>query len=239
MSPGAAPTEGSLVAPVLVVFDIDGTLIDGAGAGRLAMDQAFERVFGVYAAGQGVATAGRTDLDIFSAMAAKARVPLHATAISRLLPQYIEALRQALVTRSALLLPGADELVAALAQDPRCRLALGTENIAAAARVKLTHFGLQRYFPAGGFGDDSAQHPAVIAAALHEAARHYGIGFDPATAVVVGDSARDVEAARANRMRVMAVGTGQEGPGPVAAARPDVMFPDLTDGRRIRAWLLD
>jgi len=226
------------VHPVLVLFDIDGTLVDGGGAGRLAMDQAFERVFGVFAAGQGVETAGRTDLDILAAMAAKANVPLHAASTARLLHEYIEALPQALVDRSALLLPGAADLVVALAGDARCRLALGTGNVAAGARCKLARFDLDRHFPTGGFGDDSAHRPNVIATALREASRHYGIEFTPNRTVVVGDSVRDVEAARANHMRVMAVGTGREGPSPVAAARPDVLFPDLTDARRITQWLL-
>lgn len=231
--------EGIPLAPILVMFDIDGTLIDGGGGGRAAMDQAFERVFGVHAAGQGVETAGRTDLDIFATMATKAQVDLRTATMTRLQQEYTAALPQALITRSALLLPGAGELVAALAGDVRCRLALGTGNIALGARIKLAHFRLDGYFPTGGYGDDSTHRPTVIATGLREARKHYGLEFEPRRTVVIGDSPRDVEAARENGMRVMAVGTARQGPGPVAEARPDVLFPDLTDARRIIAWLLD
>lgn len=231
------PTATS--APVLLLFDIDGTLMDGAGSGRLAMDQAFERVFGVHAAGQGVETAGRTDLDIFSAMATKAQVQLNSATLGRLQQEYLKALPQTLTARAALLLPGAGELVRALAQDPRCRLALGTGNIAAGAHIKMAHFGLDGYFPVGGYGDDSEHRPTVIATALREACVHYHEEFDARRAVVIGDSPRDVQAARTNGMRVMAVGTARQGPGPVAEAKPDVLFPDMTDRARITAWLLD
>lgn len=223
---------------MLLLFDIDGTLIDGSGAGGLAMNQAFARVCGVDAAGHGVPTEGRTDLEILGAMAERLGLPMDEATREHLLQAYLEALPRTLQIRDAKLLPGVRELVTALAGDARCRLALGTGNVVAGARCKLARFGLEGHFPTGGFGDDAIRRPAVIAAALSAARRHYGIAFSAERTVVIGDSPRDVEAARANGLRVLAVGTGRMGPGPVAEARPDVLFPDLTDRRRVTAWLL-
>lgn len=225
--------------PTLLLFDIDGTLIAGSGAGRAAMELAFHRAFGVPADGQFVETNGRTDRAILGDMAKRAGIQLHAAAWDRVIGEYLAVLPQTMREKGALLLPAVRELVAALAPDCRCRLALGTGNIEAGARVKLRQFDLDGYFPVGGFGDDSEHRPTMIATALREARRHYGIAFAPQQCVVVGDSARDVEAARANGMRVLGVGTGRGGPGPLAQARPDLVVPDFTDVRRVVAWLLD
>jgi phosphoglycolate phosphatase len=231
--------RGVALTPTLLLFDIDGTLIDGAGAGRLAMDQAFLRAFGVPVSSQGLETAGRTDRAILQDMAERAGIRLHPVAWARLLEEYVAVLDKALAERRALLLPGAGELVRTLARDPRCRLAVATGNIERGARIKLRHFGLNEYFPVGGFGDDAEERPAVVATALREASRHYGVAFAPQDCVVIGDSPRDVQAARELGMRAMGVGTGRAGRAALAEARPDVLFPDLVDVRRIVRWLLD
>ncbi len=227
------------MTPTLILFDIDGTLIDGSGSGRLAMEMAFLRTFGVPASSQGLETNGRTDRAIFADMAERAGVQLQPGMLARLVSAYLEALPEALRRRGALLLPWAGELVRVLAADPRCRLALGTGNVEAGARIKLREFDLDRHFPVGGFGDDSEHRPTVLVTALREACRHYETGFDARQCVVVGDSARDVEAARANGMRMLGVGTGRGGPAALAEARPDVLFPDFADVRRVVSWLLD
>jgi len=236
---GSDRGRGAGLTPILLIFDIDGTLIDGAGAGRVAMDTAFAQMFGVPGNSRQIETAGRTDRAIFAEMGKRAGVPLHTAALARLQQQYLAALPAALVTQAALLLPGAAALVSALERDPRCRLAIGTGNIEAGARIKLHHFGLDSAFPTGGYGDDSEHRPTVIATALRHAAIHYGENFVAADAVVIGDAPLDVEAARAAGMRMLGVGTGRGGPAPLAQAKPDVLFPDLMDTRRILGWLLD
>jgi phosphoglycolate phosphatase-like HAD superfamily hydrolase len=227
------------MARVLVLFDIDGTLLHGAGAGRAAMEDAFLRSFGRPGGMEAVETAGRTDRAIFGDMARRVGVALEPAAYARLLQAYADALPGALAAHGAGPLPGIPELVRALAGDDRCRLALGTGNARGSARAKVRHLGLEAHFPVGGFGDDAVERPAVIAAALGAARSHYGEPFEAASAVVVGDAPRDVEAARANGTRVLGVGTGRTGPAAIAEARPDVLFPDLRDTRRARAWILD
>lgn len=224
---------------VLVLFDIDGTLLHGGGGGRAAMEEAFLRTFDRPGGIEGVETAGRTDRAIFGDMARRAGVPLDPPAYARLLGAYVDALPRVLAAHGAGPLPGVPELVRALAGDDRCRLALGTGNARGSAAAKVRHLGLEAHFPVGGFGDDTEERPEVIAAALRAARDHYGEPFEAAAAVVVGDAPRDVEAARANGARVLGVGTGRTGPAPIAEARPDVLFPDLRDTRRVLAWILD
>ena len=223
------------MSPTLILFDLEGTLLDGALAARAAMEQAFQRIFGVIAQARG----GGTDLQMFAAMAERSGVTLQTATLTRLLPAYYDVLERTLATAPPLLLPGVPRLVATLAAEPRCRLALATGNLHGGAQRKLARCGLDRAFPTGGFGDDGVHPTEVAATAWREADRHYGITFEARATVLVGDAAEDVQAARLHGFRAMAVGTGRGGPGPAAEARPDVLFPDLTDTRRIISWLLD
>lgn len=229
---------GGGLPPVLVLFDIDGTLLEGGGSGTLAMRRAFAAAFGVVSDGVSVATAGRTDLAIFADMAAVLGVSLDADAEARLIAAYLQVLPQAMAECGARLLPGVRPLVEALAADPRCRLAVGTGNLAAGAAIKLRHLGVDRLFPIGGFGDRQTDRAALIAGALAAARRHYGVAFAPTRTVVVGDAPPDIAAARANGMRVLSVATGRTEAAVLAAMRPDALVPDLGDTARIHSWLV-
>jgi phosphoglycolate phosphatase len=224
--------------PQLILFDIDGTLMSGLGAGRLAMERALLAVGGAEGSGEGVPTAGRTDPGILADMARRAGVATDAATMATVSARYLEELPRALVERGARLLPGVRPLLESLARDPRCRLALGTGNLEAGARIKLRSLGVDGFFPIGGFGDDTTDRAALLAAALRRARSHYGIPFAASDTVVVGDAAADVAAARANGMGVLAVATGGTRAPVLAELRPDALVADLTQTERLHAWLV-
>ena len=225
------------MVPVLLLFDIDGTLMDGGGSGRWAMEAAFAHVTGALGVGQDLPTAGRTDPAILHDMAARAGVPSNGPAMAAVVDRYLSELPGALTARGASDLPGVRDLLELLAGEPGCRLAVGTGNLAAGARLKLEHIALGEHFPTGGFGDGETVRAVVIATARRNASRHYGHPFAPHETVVIGDAVADIEAARANGMRVLSVATGRTPAEALAAQRPDALVPDLRDRRRIAAWL--
>ena len=85
-------------------------------------------------------------------------------------------------------------------------MGLGTGNLEAAARLKLSLHSLDGFFETGGFGDDALNRGNVIAAGIRKAHRAYGISFQ--RVVVIGDTPGDIEAGKANGVHSVAVATG-------------------------------
>ena len=104
-----------------------------------------------------------------------------------------------------------------------------TGNIPLGARLKLEHFDLYRFFDGGGFGDDAPNRRGVARAAHEDMVRRTGIEFTARDVIVFGDTADDVDCARANGFRSIAVETGWAEPGELPDARPDALFDNLSD----------
>jgi len=220
----------------LILFDIDGTLVDTGGAGRRALLAAFERLFqptSLSTAGQ-VPFAGRTDAAIFRDLARELGIGADHLAKKRTEFEraYEVTLRHELHLENAppqCVLPGVLPLLEALAARADARVGLLTGNIAVGARLKLERFNLDRFFEGGGFGDDAPDRRGVARAAFKNMVRRTGVDFVAADVVVVGDTERDVDCARANGFRAIAVDTGWAEPGSLTAARPDALFADLSN----------
>jgi phosphoglycolate phosphatase len=223
------------VAPdALVLFDLDGTLLDPAGAGRAALADAFRAVHGVEVPRDGFSAAGRVDVELFAALAASLGV---APDLPRLAAAYLTALPGRLSAAPGRVLPGVRPLLAALRRRPRVRLGLQTGNLRAAAELKLRHFGLWDALArggavCGGFAEDGPERARVVARAIERA------GGPFSRVAVVGDAPQDVAAARANGAFALAVGTGYCAPEALRAARPDAWMDDLADTRAALSLLL-
>jgi phosphoglycolate phosphatase-like HAD superfamily hydrolase len=218
--------------PTLVLFDVDGTLVDTAGAGRKALQAAFEALHGlpdVAVRTAAVAFSGKTDPAIVAEMcAALAVAPGEDAAFER---AYLEALSVEMARPDARrrVLPGVRELLETLAARRDVHLGLVTGNVEAGARAKLAPFGLNPFFPAGGFGSDHTDRREVARLAAVRVASTAGIPLDASRVVVVGDTELDVDCARANGFRAVAVLTGWAEEEAVRLAGPDVVLPDLAD----------
>lgn len=215
----------------LVLWDIDGTLVDAAGHGRSAFAEAYEAVVGRPPPGP-VAMAGRTDHQIATAMLESGKV----THSDDRLPRMLDALASALAAKRELIRaeghahPGARQALAALARRPGVVQSLLTGNLEANAAVKLSAFGLERYLDleVGGYGSDPHRARSdLVAVARRRAAAKYGA--EPEDVVLVGDTPLDVRAAREAGARCVAVASGPHGPEELRAAGADAVLADLTD----------
>jgi phosphoglycolate phosphatase-like HAD superfamily hydrolase len=224
----------------LILFDIDGTLVDTAGAGRRAMIHAFHDLFGV----DGMETlaarvpfAGMTDAQIFESLAAVANVDRERFLATeeRLHKTYLGALRaeMARFDPRRRTLPGVLRLLEALAERDHAFAGLLTGNLEGGARIKLQPFGLNPFFPGGGFGSDHAQRRQVARIAREELSRITGVEFGAAQVVVVGDTENDVDCARANGFRAVAVASGWGSRESLVQAGPEVLLDDLADTGRV------
>jgi phosphoglycolate phosphatase len=216
----------------LVLWDIDGTLVDSAKLGRDAFLDAFERVTGEPPR-ELVPFAGRTDLEIARGMLARSGVEPS----DRLLELFGTELERAMLAREDELrargsaCPGAHETLERLCREPGVAQSLLTGNIAPNAAVKLGVFGLDSFldFDIGAYGSDDRQRGRLVAVALEKCARKHAARLDPRDVVVVGDTPLDVAAAREGGARSVAVATGPFDREALRAAGADVVLQDLRD----------
>jgi len=215
-----------------ILFDIDGTLVLTGGAGGRAMTMAFDEVFAVPNAFEGIPMAGRTDAWILNDAAAAHGIPPDSPDLPRFRQAYIRYLAIELekpgVARKGLM-PGVRELLDALAPRDDVYLALLTGNYEAGARIKLEYFDLWRYFPCGAFGDDAPHRNVLVPKALTRVEACGGLTFSPADAVVIGDTPLDVGCAAFAGARSLAVATGNHSVDELRAAGADFVLQDLSD----------
>jgi phosphoglycolate phosphatase-like HAD superfamily hydrolase len=213
---------------VLTIFDVDGTLLTNRYAVRDAFLEAFEAVTGSSGVRRKPQFAGNTDRGIFRLMLEDAEIEgEYETLYARWEEVFLKKLSEVYPKHpDPHLLPGVKTLIGELAMREDVLLALGTGNTRRSCRIKLERFGLNDYFPAGGFGGDHEVRTDVIRAAMSEARDHYG-EYDEAW--VIGDTIRDVAAARGAGIKVLAVETGLGSVDELRTSEPDRILPDLTD----------
>ena len=134
---------------------------------------------------------------------------------------FLDELERLLAERGGFILPGVRETLDAIAALPDVRLGLATGNFRRAAAVKLRYFGLDHYFADGGFADDAEDRALLVRTAIERLG-----GGSPV--LVIGDTAHDIMAARANGAVAVGVATGASTPEMLAAAGAAHVFNDLS-----------
>ena len=217
---------------ILLLFDIDGTLITTGGAGFRAMKRAVEDECGVPHALEGIPVAGRTDSIILrEALAAIDGRVLDLPLRDRIQARYAGYLQEELVRTGGGpgVCPGIRPLLQALQADDRFDLALLTGNFSQTAAIKLGYFDLWAPFPWGAFGEDAVYRNDLLPVAYERYAQRTGRPADPRRTVIIGDTPHDVECARAGLARSVCVTTGQFDRDALQEAGADVVFHELSD----------
>ena len=194
---------------MLYLFDIDGTLVDTAGAGMAALKEATREVFGHE--GPALDLAGSTDLGVVANIHAHFEIEPTPERIETYFQSYLGRLDWNLAHGGfpGRVLDGVTALLDQLADDPAATVGLLTGNIAEGAAAKMRHFGLAGYFGFGAYGCDHADRNRLGAIALERAAVHAGRNFTAAETWVIGDTPKDIACAHAIGARCLAVATGQ------------------------------
>lgn len=222
----------------LLLFDIDGTLITSGGAGEGALKDAMGARFGVQEDLQGILLAGATDARIARELLAKHGIEASAENVTALLDEYLGHLAGRISRHDGRLLPGIVPVLEALEKHPEAVLALLTGNLTRGAQIKLTHYGVWKFFEFGAFADDHHDRNELGKVARARALEKHGIEFPPEQIFVIGDTPRDIECGRAIGARTVAIATGHYSLPELAEHGPDFLFQDFSDTALVLECLL-
>jgi phosphoglycolate phosphatase len=212
----------------ILLWDIDGTLVNSGGAGKAAIEGALCHEFGVREC-RHVPYSGRTDRAIGRDLFRLHELEDSAENWEKLVAAYLRRLPSTLASHTGGVLPGIAGLLKEVRAGARCALGLLTGNVREGARLKLGHYGLFEHFNFGGFGDLHFDRDEVAREALEAARAHLNGTVCLEQTWVIGDTPLDVRCARAVGARVAAVATGWHSLEELAAAKPDLLLPDLSD----------
>jgi phosphoglycolate phosphatase len=215
----------------LVLFDIDGTLVDCGRAAGKCFSAAFQEAFGVacpiFAAEE---VSGLTDTAIL--MEVVRRLALTPDDFERrrtvAFETYARNLAEELKLNPARALPGADRAVERVRSIPGCATGLLTGSTEATARIKLEAAGIGfDQFVCGAYSEDGELREALPPAARARFTKLFGL--EPKTTVLIGDTPRDVQAALATGCEFIGVATGPYNIDALEQAGARVILNDLSD----------
>ena len=193
----------------LLLFDIDGTLIDAGGAGVEAIRLAARDLYGDQIAVPELDVRGTTDAALARKLLPSIGAEVTPDSIAQLYEAYLVRLREKFQEENpeAIILPGVLELLDIL-RKKGVTMGLLTGNIEAGAWIKLESFGLDQYFSFGAFGDEHPERDKLGPEALAAAEKVHQRRFNPAASVVIGDTPRDISCGRVIGASTLVVATG-------------------------------
>jgi phosphoglycolate phosphatase-like HAD superfamily hydrolase len=225
-------SDGDSGTPLLVLWDVDHTLIENGGISKAVYRRAFEMLTG-RAPTHPVETDGRTDPLIIRRLLDRHGVEVDPEMVRRAMQMLPEAL-SSLVPRLREVgypLPGAGAALAALRRQPGVIQSVMTGNVKENAYAKLATFGLHEDLDldVGGYGSDAEDRARLVEVARRRTGEKYGVPIPPASTVVIGDTLRDVQAGHGGGAYVVGVATGPVTEAELAAEGADAVLPDLRD----------
>jgi phosphoglycolate phosphatase len=210
------------------LFDIDGTLLRTRD--RVHVDSfasSVHRVTGFEITLAGILLHGSTDTGILREACRQAGVP--AEVLEARIEAILEAMRHTVAERRGeldiALMPGVESVLDHLARRGAL-LGVATGNLELIGWIKVEEAGLREWFRFGGFSDHFPVRGELVGAAARKARELAG---GAASICVVGDTPRDIEAARANFLSVIAVATGKYSYDELLAHQPEVCATSLAD----------
>ncbi len=226
--------------PSVLLFDIDGTLVTTGGAGRRALERAFERLHGRRDACDSFSLSGMTD----RAIVRKGLETIGATSsvedITAVIDAYLLHLAeevQRVDDHAYRVHPGMREAVDAALSRQGIAVGLGTGNVREGARIKLERVHIHDRFAFGGFGCDHEDRVELIRHGATCGAARLGVPLSECRVVVIGDTPKDIAAARGIGATSIGVGTGNFSPQALLAVGATYAFPDFTAREALSALL--
>jgi len=214
----------------LLLFDIDGTLITGHGIPKKVAINVINRRFPNFKNGNNVSFNGMTDPLIIKEVLAANNYPIEIDhpIVSEILNEFMVELEKHVNPASPpSLLPGIIDLLEYCISKKDVFIGLVTGNIMRGARIKLSAINIYKYFSIGAFGSDHWNRNELPHLAVSRAEKYFSQKFDPENIWIIGDSPKDVECAKANGLKCLAVETGKISNQVLAECGADFTVKDL------------
>lgn len=226
----------------LILFDIDGTILLTAGAGRRAILAALAEEVAYTEEFKRVRFDGKTDPQIVVELLAAAgdpdpREPTRVEAVCRRYVAHLAAELERPTTRTTLM-PGVAPLLDRLERE-RVVVGLLTGNVAEGAALKLRSGGIDPgRFRVGAYGSDAADRPRLPAIAARRAEPFFGRVPSGHEVVIIGDTPADIHCGQEIAARAIGVATGGYSLADLEGCGPYAVFEDLSDTDRVLEIIL-
>ncbi len=231
----------------LLLFDIDGTLVDTGGVGRSSLQEGMRLAFPEAVGDQEVPPldlAGATDLGLTRFLFETFEVEQTPENETAFLDFYVGVLRRHLIAEDGVVrgrvLLGVNALLDSLSLLPDVALGLLTGNTLEGAQTKMDAYGLARYFcfDSGAYGSDHWDRNELGFVAITRASEKRDHPFSPGQVTVIGDTPKDIACGKACGARTLAVATGGFESASLAGHQPDHLLEDLSSTEEIVSWLM-
>lgn len=223
----------------LILFDVDGTLMIGQGAGTRAMLRAGRALHGESFNLEGIMIGGGLDPVIFAGAMAQLGITPGDDHHSAFRDRYLQELALEFAAKKPILLPGVLELLSALEARSDVLIGLVTGNYRAAIPIKFGAVGLAlERFRITAFGDCGPTRPDLVRIARERAHEHLGRAVEPLHTIIVGDTPRDVACALHHGCVCLGVGTGAHTLEELRSAGAQHVAADLRDANVLLSILV-
>ena len=220
----------------LVLFDIDGTLIDPGKVGRRSVTKAFYELFSIKDAFAAIKMAGKTDIQIIKEALSVHGISSNSGIIPEILSRYIKILKTQVDTRTISIKLGAIELLNYLEILDGFQVGLLTGNIKQGAMIKLGTFNLNRYFLFGAFGDDNEDRNGLLPIAVEKFRKMTNINIRFSDCIVIGDTPLDVRCSKPYGAISVAVATGPFSHESLLESGADYVLRDLSHAKALELF---
>ena len=224
---------------VLVLFDVDGTLLRSRGVGLKSMQEAIRIIHGAEVDPSRLQTGGRLDHHLFRELLELGDLPADPVAVGRLQDVYIDRMRHHFRNDTwSNSLQGAHELVRRVHEDDTLCSAVLTGNIEETCRLKLVDAGFEEdWFEFGVYGDEGTHRRELPAIGLDRYRRARGEELSPERAVIIGDTPHDVDCALHCGCRVIGVSTGMTSRETLEESGAGLVVDSLVEHELIIDWM--
>jgi phosphoglycolate phosphatase-like HAD superfamily hydrolase len=227
----------------LVLFDIDGTLLNSAGLGRASMQRALAEVFGSPGS-PSYRYDGKTDKQIVrDVMRLEGHSDEHIDSrMEKLIARYLDGLQTGAASGEFDVRPldGVVELLDALEAREDVVLGLLTGNVEPGAKVKLRAAGIDpARFRVNAFGSDHEDRPELPGIAQRRASETLGLEIVGERLVVIGDTPADIECGRSLGARAIGVASGHYTVEQLEAHHPYAALPSLKNTQQALETILN
>ena len=214
----------------IILFDIDGTILQTNGAGTRAANRAFENIYGISEAMTRIDAAGKTDhLILQEIFMNELNRDFSQQEAEELYKLYIPFLEEETGKSETTVMPGIPKLLENLSNRDDMVLGVATGNIEQGAWIKLKSAGLDHHFDFGGFGSDSHIREHLIRKALERAKDHIEKNTKIKDTFVIGDTPYDINHGRAAGAVTVGVATGSYSREQLQEHNPDHLFDDFNN----------